>query len=159
MSEEMSAAEVRQLLAKPKAKPTKYLSEPTTVETTEGLKMLERDSWDENEFLKRVIALARSLGWRTAHFRTSKSQRGRWLTAVQGDGKGFPDLILARGPGYAIRLVVAELKVKKNKPTVEQYAWLGVFESIAPTFVWYPKDWDRIVEVLSSEVENGFASR
>lgn len=99
----------------------------------------------EASFTAQVLQLAKIRGWRTAHFRPGRTERG-WRTAVSGDGKGFPDLVMLRGA----RVVVAELKVNKNPPTAEQRqwieAWLGVPASEA--FVWRPEDWDEICRVL-----------
>ena len=59
---------------------------------------------------------------------------------------GFPDLVLIRRE----RLVAAELKVGKNKPTKAQLDWLEAFAGAgAETYVWYDTDWlDGTVERL-----------
>jgi hypothetical protein len=99
----------------------------------------------EAAFLKQVLEYATLKGWRTAHFRPGMTKRGTWVTAVQGDGKGFPDLLLIRGK----RIVVAELKVGANKPTSEQEQWLTAFlDAGVESYVWYPVDFDEILEVL-----------
>jgi hypothetical protein len=59
----------------------------------------------ERDFQRAVVELARLMGWRVHHTRPALTQRGRWLTPIQGDA-GFPDLVLCRPP----RLVLAELK-------------------------------------------------
>ncbi len=95
----------------------------------------------EAEFTSQVIEWARRMGWRVAHFRPGMNQRGKWMTAVQGDGAGFPDLILIRG----CRCIVAELKVGKNKTTPEQDVWLASFKAAnIQAFVWTPDDWSTI---------------
>jgi hypothetical protein len=97
----------------------------------------------EAELQKAVIELARRLGWRTAHFRTSRTQSGGWATAVQGDGKGFPDLVLARN-GYVL---FVELKADKGRLSMDQLAWLS---ALTPErmLVWRPKDWrDGTIEL------------
>jgi hypothetical protein len=99
----------------------------------------------ETEFLKQVIDLARLFRWRVAHFRPAMTAHG-WRTAVQGDGAGFPDLLLIRSCG---QLLVAELKVGKNKVTDEQQAWLDAFAATGiPAYVWRPTDWKQIEEIL-----------
>jgi hypothetical protein len=90
----------------------------------------------EAELQKAVIELARRLGWRTAHFRTSRTQSGGWATAVQGDGKGFPDLVLARN-GYVL---FVELKAKAGRLSAEQDAWLEALPE-QETYVWRPEHW------------------
>ena len=98
----------------------------------------------EADFTRQVLQLAKHCGWRSAHFRPGRTAKG-WRTAVQGDGAGFPDLILIRGG----LLIVVELKVGKNKPTEEQRAWLEAFrEAAVNAFVWTPKDWPEIKETL-----------
>lgn len=100
----------------------------------------------EAEFLKQVLELARLLGWRTAHFRPGLTRKGRWITAVQGDGKGFPDLLLIRGD----TVIVAELKVGKNTITSEQGEWLNAFqEARVAAYIWTPDNWEAIELVLS----------
>jgi hypothetical protein len=99
----------------------------------------------ESAFIAMILKLARLRGWRTAHFRPGMNRRGKWQTAVQGDGAGFPDLLLLRGA----QIIVAELKVGKNKTTPEQVAWLMAFGSAGvPAFTWTPADWDEIELVL-----------
>lgn len=117
-----------------------------TEHTLEELKALERDSWSEKTFIAQTIAVASGLGWLTAHFRPAKTAKG-WRTAVQGHGLGFPDLILVRGP-----LKIAwELKVKKNKPSPEQEAWLAALEMCGfETAVCYPKHWETMCKILES---------
>lgn len=104
----------------------------------------------EREFQAQVIDLARMFGWRCAHFRTALSQSGRWLTPVQADGAGFPDLVLTKGP----RLVFAELKADRGIVSRPQAEWLSALAVVAgespnvTAVVWKPRDWDDIVELL-----------
>lgn len=99
----------------------------------------------EADFQKQVLDLARLHGWRTAHFRPAMNGRGKWQTAVQGDGEGFPDTLFVRGA----EIMVAELKVGANEVTDEQAAWLSALaEANVPAFVWRPDDWQGIVKVL-----------
>lgn len=112
--------------------------------TPEEVKALVRESWSEAEFTDAVLALARRLGWRRAHFRPARTARG-WRTAVSGDGAGFPDLLLCRRE----TLIVAELKVKRNKATPEQENWLASFRHAGHrAYVWYPEDWNEIERIL-----------
>jgi hypothetical protein len=94
-------------------------------------KPLER----EEDFLQDVRLAAHFLRWRTYHTRNS------WRS-----DKGWPDLVLVRPP----RLVVAELKVGKRKPTDPQRDWLEALGSCPPVeaYCWWPEDWDEILEVL-----------
>ena len=89
-----------------------------------------------------VIELAQLLGWRVAHFRPARTEAG-WRTAVAGDGKGFPDLLLTKR-GY---LLFAELKSARGRLSPEQEEWLAdlalVGHGIGPVraLVWTPADW------------------
>ena len=102
----------------------------------------------EAKFIRMVLDLAKLRGWRSAHFRPSRTKSG-WRTAVQGDGKGWPDLILLRDR----RMIVAELKVGNGKLTAEQQAWLAAFSGICganiAVQVWTPAMWERIEAMLA----------
>ena len=91
----------------------------------------------EAEFTSSVVALFELHGWRVCHVRPARTSRG-WRTAYEGH-KGLPDIIAARGG----KIIMAELKVGKNKPTADQRQWLEA--SGSP--VWRPEDWDTILHV------------
>ena len=102
----------------------------------------------EDHLQQQVIDLARLTGWKVAHFRPAKTERG-WRTPVQGDGVGFPDLILIRGQ----RIIAAELKSDTGRTTLEQDDWLTLFHTAgAETYVWRPRDWDTIERLLKSDL-------
>ena len=109
------------------------------------LPLLLSDAVPEREFQARVIELARLLGWRVHHTRPALTQRGRWLTPIQGEA-GLPDLILLRPP----RLVFAELKSEKGRVSKEQQAWLDALRQCngVEVYLWRPSDWASIVETL-----------
>lgn len=76
----------------------------------------------------------------------------RWFVYHTHDSRrsvaGFPDLVLLRPP----QIVVAELKVGKNKVTAEQNLWLNLFEECGvPAYVWRDteNDWREIRKVLT----------
>ncbi len=102
---------------------------------------------NEAGFQKTVVQFARLRGWRIAHFRPARvMRRGRetYETPVAEDGKGFFDLELVRD-----RLVKVELKVKPNKPSPEQLAWLEAYgKAGVEAHIFYPEDWSKIEEVL-----------
>ena len=99
----------------------------------------------EADFLRQVIELAHLLGWRVAHFRPALTARG-WRTPVQGDGAGFPDLILVRRE----RAIAAELKREiGGHVSDDQRLWLAALDAAGlETAVWRPSDFDRIAEEL-----------
>lgn len=102
---------------------------------TQGVKMSERELQDA------VIELAQTLGWRVAHFRPARVKRGGreiYETPVSADGRGFPDLVMARGP----RVVIAELKSSTGKLRPDQELWVAAFRQTSiETFVWEPSRW------------------
>ena len=124
----------------------------------------------EEEFQQQVIDLATLRGWR--HYHTRDSRRS---------AEGFPDLILARverkltdlqaselkkqflaasqdrrhipvlAGGGAGRVIFAEMKAQKGRPSVEQRAWLALLADTGKVevYVWRPSDFDQIVEILA----------
>jgi hypothetical protein len=105
----------------------------------------------EAGFQRRVIALAQANGWKVAHFRKARTKTG-WVTPVAADGKGFPDLVLIRGPV----VLAAELKADAGRPTPEQTAWLAAFRSAGiAASVWRPRDWNLITAALGVQLRAG----
>ena len=99
----------------------------------------------EADFQRAVIDLAHLYRWRVAHFRPAMMRSGRWATPVQGDGAGFPDLILVR----ARRLLALELKSDKGRATPAQIEWLAdLAHAGVEAHVIRPGDWDQLVELL-----------
>lgn len=100
----------------------------------------------EAELQDAVLEAAQQFGWLRAHFRPAKTKHG-WRTPVQGDGKGFPDLLLVRGD----RMIAAELKSDGGVVTAEQQAWIDAFGVVpgCEAYVWRPVDWpDPIAQIL-----------
>jgi hypothetical protein len=101
----------------------------------------------EAGFQRAVIDLARLMGFRVAHFRAAQTARG-WRTPVQADGAGFPDLVMVRGN----RIIAAELKAQAGRVSDEQLAWLDALAAAGcESYVWRPRDWERVVHVLAPE--------
>jgi VRR-NUC domain len=101
----------------------------------------------ERDFQATVIDTAGLTGWRVAHFRPARTERG-WRTPVEAGGAGFPDLVLVRD-----RVVFAELKGARTRVTGEQQAWLDALARAgAETHLWRPWDWDEIERVLGERV-------
>jgi hypothetical protein len=102
----------------------------------------------ERDFQRAVVELARLCGWRVHHTRPALTQRGRWLTPIQGDA-GFPDLVLCRPP----RLILAELKRVGGRPTADQQAWLDALANCAGVecYLWTPADWDAVARTLGGK--------
>jgi hypothetical protein len=96
----------------------------------------------ECKFLAQVLQLAKLYGWKTFHCRPARTANS-WRTPVQGDGKGFPDLVLVKGD----RLLFAELKASKGRTTLEQDDWLAALGAVPGVSVhlWRPEDWGAIL--------------
>lgn len=99
--------------------------------------------YTEQQFQGQVIDLARTLGWKVAHFRPAQTARG-WRTPVAADGAGFPDLILVRD-----RVIAAELKTASGRVKDHQRDWLAAFTAAGvEAYLWRPDHIDHILETL-----------
>ena len=89
----------------------------------------------EKDFSQAVVDLAKGCGWKV--FMTWNSKHSP---------PGDLDLRMVRPPRY----LVAELKVKKNKPTEDQAETLILLSQCpgVETYLWYPRDWDALEKVL-----------
>lgn len=98
----------------------------------------------EAAFTGRVIGIAKTYGWRVAHFRPARTQKG-WRTPMEGD-IGVPDLILARDGD----VLLAELKTNSGVLLPDQQAWL---DHLGPHgCVWRPRDHGHILARLARTV-------
>jgi len=92
----------------------------------------------EDEFTDQVIAVFQLHRWKVVHFDRARKKDGSWRTPLRGD-PGSPDILAARNG----QVLLAELKVGKNKPSQFQSEWLH--DCGDHGFLWYPKDWDEIL--------------
>lgn len=101
----------------------------------------------ESEFADWVLDVARMYGWRSAHFRPARTKTG-WRTPVQGDGAGFPDMILLHPRcTYGVAL---ELKRETGRTTPDQDAWIAAFREAGwVAMVVRPSDRDALQALLS----------
>lgn len=95
----------------------------------------------EDDFLRTVVEYAQWHKWLVHHAKPAV-KHDRWATWQDGD-PGFPDLVLARDE----RVIFAELKREKGKPTKAQMEWIEALGQ-PPAYVWYPSMWDTIERIL-----------
>jgi hypothetical protein len=97
----------------------------------------------EQDFTRSLLKAAKQLGWRTAHFKAAMLGSGRWATPVQGDGKGWPDLVLVRGK----RLLFVELKSLTGEMSDEQVDWMyALWQTGAECYLWTPNsNWMEVL--------------
>ena len=110
----------------------------------------------ESDFLASLIEYAQARRWRVAHFRhgmtsrVDKSGKPVWVTPVQADGAGFPDLVLVRDGS----LLFVEAKSERGKPSQAQQEWLWDLTKVVysssrvEVHVWRPSNWPLIEKVL-----------
>lgn len=90
----------------------------------------------EADLLDAVIECASLFGWHTAHFRPARTETG-WRTAVSGDGKGFPDLVLVKH-----NILMVELNAENARLRPEQLKWMTwLRQAGVPWLLWRPSDW------------------
>ena len=102
-----------------------------------------RSLQSEADFLKAVIEYARLKGWLVYHVHEDAATP----RVTRGSDPGFVDLVLAKQG----RLVCAELKTKRRRPSPSQAVWLAVLRTVegVQVRVWWPDDWLDIEEVLT----------
>jgi len=110
------------------------------------------DRVSEADFLRFVVDVAQRGGWLVHHELPAQRASGRWATWNVGPA-GFPDLVLLR-PASKYRpgqLIVAELKVGRNKPTKAQEKYLQAFRDAGvETYLWkWPDDREGILRRLA----------
>jgi hypothetical protein len=88
----------------------------------------------ENELKHMILRHARLQGWAVYHVPQTR--------IMNGGGKGYPDLTLARDK----EVLWIEVKDDRGMQTSEQRYW----EMILPAYhLIRPKDWPRVLELLS----------
>lgn len=91
-----------------------------------------------------VLDMAERFGWIVAHFRRTRTAAGTVITPVAADGKGFPDLVLARD-----RVLFVELKKNDGSLSPEQKTWRRrLLAAGAEHHVWRPRDADDVETTL-----------
>ena len=97
----------------------------------------------EKVFQKKCIDFLQSHQWTVLHIRPAQ-QGGRWITAVVADGKGYPDLTIARE-----RIVWIEFKAEGKYLEPDQKKWRdAILQAGGEWYLVRPSDWDKIVEIL-----------
>jgi len=121
--------------------------------------MKEEDG--RGSLLSNVLDLAARQGVKTAHFRKARAAdrngKSRFITPVQADGKGFPDLVLVGTDGVLYR----ELKAWSGRLSPEQEMWGECLTLAGASWkVWTPEHWfngdvGREIATISGGACNG----
>lgn len=97
----------------------------------------------EADFTTQVVNILHLYGWLVYHPLPATNQRGRWITATQGDA-GWPDIAAAH-PVHGFLL--AELKSDKGTVKEHQKVWLKtLLQAGVETYVWRPDDLEFIID-------------
>jgi hypothetical protein len=100
-----------------------------------AIKEMTEKEWDAQLFNSKK-GVATMTGWTSYHTLRSR-----------GSQPGFPDRTL-----YRDRVIFAELKAERGKPTERQIEWLtGLAGAGAEVYLWQPGDLDEIGLILSGQ--------
>ena len=101
----------------------------------------------EKQFLEKVAEAAGLLRWHRVHFRQALTQSGSWMTPVQFEGAGFPDLVLVRED----RLLFIEVKSAKGRLSEWQKEWITLLRGTGKceVYVFFPEDWGNLLSILT----------
>jgi hypothetical protein len=101
----------------------------------------------EKLFESKVKQLALLNGWHCFHATPHQVRPG----VFRSDGKGFPDLCLAKAPtaSHAGGLLFCELKSAVGKASKEQMEWLAALAPHCEVYLWRPADLSIIEARLS----------
>ncbi len=110
------------------------------------------DATSETAWQQQVVTGAETLGWHIFHDnatnRPRKCRSCGAYTPGRRNVKGFPDLVMVKGP----RLIVAELKDEYGVVSEEQQAWLDWFRAVpgVEVYTWRPRDSAEVTRVLAA---------
>ncbi len=91
---------------------------------------------EEDQLVEAVIDMSHLFGLYVAHFRPAQIRPGVWITPVQGDGKGYPDLTIVGN-----KPIWRETKSSTGSMTPEQKIWAARIKAAGGDFaVWKPED-------------------
>ncbi len=102
------------------------------------------DPRDEAEFTRLLQKEGDTWGWRSYHIPDSR----------KASSAGFPDLVMVH-PQFGT--IFVELKMPGKYPRKDQREWLtALVHSGEKVFVWWPKDWADIKQVLQGAWRQGY---
>ena len=105
-------------------------------------------SMSEAELQDSLAAELQLRGWRIAHFRAGRTQRGRWSTPLQYNGAGFPDIIGVHPTGGVLAV---ECKSTRGRLSTAQGDWISAFRDAGATaLVAYPMSLHEVSETIRS---------
>jgi hypothetical protein len=94
----------------------------------------------EKAFQAQVLQLAQACGWKYYHPYDSRRSVA-----------GYPDITLVR----ANRLLLVELKTERGRMSSAQQSWREALLATGKVeyYLWRPRDWNEIVDVLARDKE------
>ena len=104
----------------------------------------------ERDFQAQLIQVVDMLGGLAYHAHDSRREvkrNGERVLVGDADAKGYPDLTIVLKDGPKRRVLWAELKAGKRKPTEDQRIWLGALPD-HQAYLWRPDDWDDAVRII-----------
>lgn len=108
--------------------------------------MRYNDTMTEAELQDGIATAAQYAGWKVMHVRPARTESG-WRTAVQYDGKGWPDLFLAH-PDRGVMAI--ECKSRRGRLTLEQSDWLDTLAAAGvPVVVASPGNYDETITTIT----------
>lgn len=106
----------------------------------------------EAECQRAILAAAKLAGWRCHAIRTSRTNSGSYVTAIQGD-PGWPDCVFVK-QGH---MVVVEFKRDRGAVMQPgQQEWIDALDEVPGVqamVVWVPSDQDRLIRALQRPVK------
>lgn len=98
----------------------------------------------EDDYQRRIMDAAKTLGWRIVHIRPLWDKTGQRMRTPYEGHPGLPDLILARRGA----VLLIEVKRESGKSTLDQDAWLAAAGQNG--FLTRPSGWPHLLKVLQS---------
>lgn len=113
----------------------------------------------EDQFLRSLVDIASWHGWRPYHVNKSsrevlfgkgtRHERRAWVSNINKQGEGFPDLVLVRPP----QVLFVELKSDRGSLELAQREWRDLIAACPQVewYMWRPSDYDEAIRILARQ--------